>query len=286
MPHSAHTLNRYLIGLDGKTARQRLRGRAFKAPIVEYAECIWYLNSKSVGKDRMNTRWGSGIWLGIREESGETFVGTADGVIKTRSIRRKAGAERWNKELFNSIKGTPWEPIPGRNTIEVPINVRIPEEDKIVIPQTLTQEKDIIRRDFRIYKQDVTDHGLTPGCRGCLAADSNSGISRHHTVECRSRFMRIFESNPERMMKITEQYLKTMNQPEDKQTVIPARIIETESELPATDEDMADTAVADNGARGSDDPNGSGIAGNQDSEDDINMSNVIYAIAADKKMKI
>ena len=56
VPHSAHTLNRYSIGLDGKTARQRLRGRAFKAPIVEYAECIWYLKPKSVGKDKMNTR--------------------------------------------------------------------------------------------------------------------------------------------------------------------------------------------------------------------------------------
>ena len=110
--------------------------------------------------------------------------------------------------MFNSIKGTPWEPIPGRNTIEVPIALRIPEEDKIVIPPTLTQEKDIIRRDFRIYKQDVKDHGLTPGCRGCLAADSNSSIARNHTIDCRNRFMRIFENNPERMMKITEQYLR------------------------------------------------------------------------------
>ena len=40
LPHSAQTLNRYLIGLDGKTARQRSRGRTFKAPIVESRECI------------------------------------------------------------------------------------------------------------------------------------------------------------------------------------------------------------------------------------------------------
>ena len=92
----------------------------------------------------MNTRWGSGVWMGIREESNEAFIGTADGVIKTRSIRRKAGDQRWDKELFNSIKGTPWEPIPGRNTIEVPISVRIPEEDKVIIPKTLSQETDII----------------------------------------------------------------------------------------------------------------------------------------------
>ena len=77
---------------------------------------------------RLGSRWGSGVWLGIREESNEVFVGTDEGVVKCRSIRRKAGQDRWDKDLFNSIKGTPWEPTPGRLTTEVPINVRVPDE--------------------------------------------------------------------------------------------------------------------------------------------------------------
>ena len=58
VPHSAQTLNRYLVGQDGKTARQRLRGRVFKTPLVEYGECVWYLRAKSAGKDKLNTRLG------------------------------------------------------------------------------------------------------------------------------------------------------------------------------------------------------------------------------------
>ena len=207
LPHSAQTLNRYLVGQDGKTARQRLRGRTFKALAVEFGECVWHLRLKSAGKDKMNTRWGSGVWLGIREESNEVFVGTDEGVVKCRSIRRKAGPDRWDKDLFNSIKGTPWEPMPGRLSIEVPINVRVPDEDQVIMPQTLSQEKDIVRRDFRIYKSDVKDYGLTPGCRGCLAADAGSLVARNHTPECRKRFMTIFEKNPEQMQEITEQYI-------------------------------------------------------------------------------
>ena len=47
---------------------------------------------------------------------------------------------------------------------------------------------------------------------------------------------------------------------------------------------MADTGAADTGAKSSGDPDGSSIQNNQAS-DDIIMSNVIYSIAADEKLK-
>ena len=52
LPHSAQLLHRYLVGQEGKTARQRLRGRTFKSPVVEFGECVWYLRLKNAGKDR------------------------------------------------------------------------------------------------------------------------------------------------------------------------------------------------------------------------------------------
>ena len=52
--------------------------------------------------------------MGIGEESGENIVGTKDGVIKCRTIRRRAQREnRWDKEEFMQMRGLPWEPIPG-----------------------------------------------------------------------------------------------------------------------------------------------------------------------------
>ena len=74
--HCSDLLNRYNVGKDGKTPRYRLKGKKFKRDVVDYAECVWYLKPKSKGKDKLNTRWESGIWLGIREESGEVIVGT------------------------------------------------------------------------------------------------------------------------------------------------------------------------------------------------------------------
>ena len=36
VPHAAQCLNRYLVGTDGKTARQRLKGKPFRSVVVEF----------------------------------------------------------------------------------------------------------------------------------------------------------------------------------------------------------------------------------------------------------
>ena len=49
------------------------------------------------------------MWLGIREESGEAVFGTSEGVLKARSVRRKAtNNEKWKIEMLNEMRGVPW----------------------------------------------------------------------------------------------------------------------------------------------------------------------------------
>ena len=75
---------------------------------MEFGECVWYLKPKSKGKHKAENRWENGVWLGVRDESGEYIIGTEGGTIKVRTVRRKASIEdRWNWEEFNKIKGTP-----------------------------------------------------------------------------------------------------------------------------------------------------------------------------------
>ena len=73
--HAAANLNRFHIGADGMTAHRRLRGRNFKKEMVDFGETVWYLIPKSKGKNKLRSRWASGVWLGIREESGEAIIG-------------------------------------------------------------------------------------------------------------------------------------------------------------------------------------------------------------------
>ena len=96
--HAAATVSRYQVGKDGKTAYERTKGKKFKREMAEFGECIWYLKQRSKGSTGMKGRWMEGIWLGVREESGEVIVGTPEGIQKARTVRRKAtNSERWKK---------------------------------------------------------------------------------------------------------------------------------------------------------------------------------------------
>ena len=126
--HAVQMRNRVAIGQDGKTSWKILKGRDFKRDVAEFGECVWYLEAKSVGKDKFDTRWSEGIWLGIRDESGEILIGTDDGVVKARTFKRRPEQERWTNEKLERMKGVPWEPVPGQKNREIPVKVIFPEE--------------------------------------------------------------------------------------------------------------------------------------------------------------
>ena len=52
-------------------------------------------------------------------ESSELIILTQKGAIKVRAYRRKPEDERWDKEYMMSVKGLPWEPIPGSKSLEI-----------------------------------------------------------------------------------------------------------------------------------------------------------------------
>eukprot|EP00971_Amphidinium_carterae_P302325 6007337-Amphidinium_carterae.1 len=55
--------------------------------------------------------WHRGLWLGRTEHSGEDIVGTAEGVLKVRSIKRLVLDEQHDRQLFGALRGSPWAPL-------------------------------------------------------------------------------------------------------------------------------------------------------------------------------
>ena len=60
------------------------------------------------------------IFLGMRLRSDDLLVGTATGVIKTRTLRRRVEEEQRDNEFARSIKGEPRQPVPGISGDHVP----------------------------------------------------------------------------------------------------------------------------------------------------------------------
>ena len=69
---------------------------------------------ESRGVDKLDSRWISGTFLRVIESTMEYLVGTRHGIVKVRTIRRKADiTDRWNVDEVKTMEGTPSEPFPG-----------------------------------------------------------------------------------------------------------------------------------------------------------------------------
>ena len=60
-----------------------------------------------------------GIFLGMRLRSDEILIGTASGVIKTRTLRRRVEEEQRDNEFAKSIIAEPRQLVPGINSDHV-----------------------------------------------------------------------------------------------------------------------------------------------------------------------
>jgi hypothetical protein len=182
-------------GLHGREEKK------FKRQLPEIGECVWFLRALSEGKDKLDTRWEDGVFAGVREESGEIYVMSSQGVRKVRAYKRRPEGERWNQEEFSQAAGTPWEPEPGRNNIE--IKARFSMKDDESDEKVEVQSRDFKPRGIYIRKEDLREenYGMTPGCKGCEAA--NRGITGVHNERCRFRIEKAIEGKePDRYARV------------------------------------------------------------------------------------
>ena len=109
--HAADTINRFAVGLDGRTAYERIKGKKYRGEVVEFGRMVMYKIPRKPEGDCMLERWVPGVWLGKRGLSDEHAVGVEDGsVCVTSAVRLMPDSESWNIENINKIKGVPWDP--------------------------------------------------------------------------------------------------------------------------------------------------------------------------------
>ena len=185
---SAMMISRYMVGKDGKTGYERRRGRRCKIPVVPFGETVWYkqVRENKDRKDKFNSEWEEGVWLGHARNSNEAVIGLSDGVVRAYAIKRQDEGNRWQPEKIKGIRGTPSQPDPNKPGLYIPVRVRF---DPVLadIPVEQVQETEVRTRRERITKRTLNKYGYTAGCDGCLYKDAGLNESKHHTEACRKR---------------------------------------------------------------------------------------------------
>ena len=261
---AAELYSRYAIGRDGLTPYERRRGRRCAIPVAAFGERVWYkeLRQHHERRDKMESEWFEGLWLGHSRNSNEHLVGTSRGVVKAYSIKRRAEDERWNRPFIEETRGTPQQPDPARAGLAIPISVRfdaqVPEDETPdAAAQGETQRQ--IRR-MRITEALLKQHGFTEGCEGCRFRRAGLGETRPHTEVCRSRIEAAMSGDDagKRALEEQRQRLERRRAEQIEQTKSKvAAETEATSEVPRVNPERAQNTSAgcsNRGARSGEDP--------------------------------
>ena len=140
------------------------------------------------------------------------IIDTNNGVVKCRTVNRMANGEQWNKNMVLQLKGLPWEPVPGKQSMHIPIDVNDNGEDpegdggrEVRPTDTLDDEVPVETRGstdkLHISRKAIAKYGATVGCQGCneLARRGMQPgkITYKHSDECRKRIIEHMKEDPE-----------------------------------------------------------------------------------------
>jgi hypothetical protein len=84
--HAADMINKFRVGLDGKTSYEIIKGKKYIRSLVEFGEKIFFRRGK-LSKNKLEARWKEGIFLGTEWRTGAAHVGAKEGVLEAHGIR-------------------------------------------------------------------------------------------------------------------------------------------------------------------------------------------------------
>ena len=203
-------LNRYCVSHDGLTPYERLKGKKSKLIGLEFGERLHYRKQRIGNRlAKLDVMWADGVFLGYRANSGEIVIGTPQGVMRTRTIRRRPEDERWTSANLELAVGVPWRPDAGegpRGSADAMPSVLIePVAPEISLEQPVAMDKVPLRMYVR--SKDIEKYGPSSGCPGCRAL-LRGGRTQTHSDECRTRVMKEIEESGDVDNRIKAQRLK------------------------------------------------------------------------------
>ena len=84
---------------------------------------MYFKPAKTVHLAKDEPKWREGTWLGFIDMTNEHLIGTKNGSLKCRAIKRFDETGRFDAQMINSLRGAPWEPVPGRQSLKVTTNI-------------------------------------------------------------------------------------------------------------------------------------------------------------------
>ena len=118
--YAGFSVTRYARGAGGITPFWAACDRDYTQEIVPFAATVLFKSlapkhsGLSTGRRNLHgdTVWDKGIWLGELERTPEHIVGTKNGAMGARTLRRLVPTKRSETSLLLEMQGVPWDLVP------------------------------------------------------------------------------------------------------------------------------------------------------------------------------
>lgn len=84
--YAAYLIHRLSQGTDGKVAFERIKGKKAIVLGIEFGDKVFYKLKHTQRLQKIHTRWGHGISVGVRKRSNELAIASEDGIHFVRSV--------------------------------------------------------------------------------------------------------------------------------------------------------------------------------------------------------
>ena len=178
--HAADVLNKFAVGIDGRTAYERIKGKKYHGEMVEFGRRVMYKIPCKPEGGLMTERWVLGAWLGKRALSDEHVVAVDTGeVCVSSAVRLLPDSE------------TPWNPKGADQAERREVEVEVIPAGLALDPghpvQPRPQQPEGVPREIYIRREHLSKYGYTEGCMKCRSIREGFQITRGHSSLCRER---------------------------------------------------------------------------------------------------
>ena len=201
--YAGHMMNRLEVSADGKTAYERCKGKTGEVLGFEFGEkVLWKYSQGGPKMEKINARWGYGLFIGVRPKSHELIVVDADSheIKYVRTARRIPEEQRWSADNLGWITAVPWN----RGKSDAEADGEMPEFDLKAGPgRRLTpgEVEDAVARGApsivhraHLKKKDFETWGYTDRCGGCSSIIRGMR-PQPHAEHCRRRMEKLLEED-------------------------------------------------------------------------------------------
>ena len=110
--HAAWQYTRFHKRQDSTTtAYEKIRHMSYQSPILLVGEAVACRRPGAL-VNKLESAWLEGIWLGRDSKTDEHLIGTPNGMVRSRALKRRVERRRWDTTLLNAIIWDPWKPTP------------------------------------------------------------------------------------------------------------------------------------------------------------------------------